>query len=817
MRKAISREMDAVFEQMQQFNKLTNKEKIDWNEWIFGLRGMSAANIFIDEGISGWNKYNQAQDKTISLTDKVTAKSATFNNQMEALEGTLENLGITVFEPMLPGLTSVIGGTNELVASIQEFTKAHPDLAKWAVELAAYGTSAMVVYSGFKAMTTGVKMFQLANQFSNSGGLLSYLNGASQSAGAATTRVAGFTRQLGAAETQATGLGGTLRKLAGSSILKVGVDIAAIAVAEAAITAFAQMVAEQNERTAQFLETAKEIRGQYDRMAGLNLLYNKPGDYGGQKGEFDSQAASILKEISEGGVLKGALHPEQKSWWQYAAMPNPYLNSVERTGKTTSFDPQTAAQYWRNKGVTNEMQDPNVLARLVDAIQKGGGDANFNGADIKLLIEALEKVTSKEKMQTANDILRKERGGSDNPQSGNQQKPLAFLNQPSLFPKIQPSPLPNFFQPPQSKGITGTQPLIKGFSENTLTGGKSTPTALSPIMKGFDGAMVSIVNSGTKVSDSFLALQQTFSPQNTNFFTQFGENVGNLQQPLVTTSQNVGSLGDSAGKAFPFLNSVGVAANTASGGLNSLGDKLANWTPPTPNVQTITIAVPPGTTGAPSIVGIAPPSKAVGGTVLRDGLVYVHAGEDIMPADVTKQYRQPSNFISQLTQQRFFDKRNNQDFQNSVSSNNSVSSLQDIGNLRENLNASTHSPAFNRFAANDSLSQFQNSNQVSNSFQNKSANESSFSLFRNENQTSSEQFSNTENNSQPLLKQAEIARQILTKSSSQNTTINAPLTLTINGNVSKADKNEFAQKLNEHAKHISRLVADNMENRRYRE
>ena len=685
--------MDTVFEQMKQFDKLTNKEKIDWNEWIFGLRGMSAANLFIDEGTEGWKKFNAEQNKTISLQDKVAAKSATFNNQMEALSGTLENLGITVFEPMLPGLTSAIGKTNEFVGSIQEFAKAHPDLMKWSVELAAYGSSAMVVYSGFKTLTTGVKMFQIASELRNGNGLLSYLSDTAKGADTATKRVAGFTGSLGAAETKSAGLTkkvGAFQKIASSPITIV----LGIAAAEAAITTLLQHFDEIDERQKKVVEYATTISQNYDNLSGRGLLYNTPGNFKDSKGndrtsDFDSWAKQFIDAIKEGKTLETNLHPEKASWWEhYKNLSELPYGSYDKTGG--QFNPSVAANRWSNAGLTKGLQDPNQLSRVL--VQLRQSDGGFNLDDIKLIEAALQKNVGGDKFKIASEIAKLSNGGN---QQTTPQKPLGFLNTQPLFPKIQPSPLPNMFQPPQPKPLFGTPPMIKGFDEATLTG-KIVPT----------------------ITNMFSSLTPEFKAAATQTFSGMQQAGGDWQASLLrisqdtgTTSQDLLNFGKSVIDTQPPLSGLVSSANSAKAGLDSLGIKFANYQIPVPNIQTITIPTQQGANGQPiGKVG----SYAVGGAVKSDGFAYIHAGEEIRPADVAKGYRTPNETVNE------------------------------------------------RFPDIDAIIR-------------------------------------------------------KSRSSSQNTTINAPLTLTINGNVTKEDKQEFARKLDEHARRIADIVGRNMRNSHERE
>ena len=142
------------------------------------------------------------------------------------------------------------------------------------------------------------------------------------------------------------------------------------------------------------------------------------------------------------------------------------------------------------------------------------------------------------------------------------------------------------------------------------------------------------------LTENFSSLQQLFNPQNTNFIGQFGESLTGLQQPISLTNQNVANLADAATKPVNPLNSVGISASIASGSLNNLSEQFRSYQIPTPNIQTITVPIPQGAGGQPiGKVG----SFAVGGAVKSDGFAYIHAGEEIRPANVAKGYLERKN------------------------------------------------------------------------------------------------------------------------------------------------------------------------------
>jgi TP901 family phage tail tape measure protein len=127
--------------------------------------------------------------------------------------------------------------------------------------------------------------------------------------------------------------------------------------------------------------------------------------------------------------------------------------------------------------------------------------------------------------------------------------------------------------------------------------------------------------------------------------------VGPLNQFTALTQQTAGPLGRMSNALNPMpgdLSRFRLGLSNASSGLNLLGGRFSNFqlNIPTPQFG----SAPPSGFGFGSGAGaqlngpfnvITPKTKAAGGRVRSDGLVFVHRGEDITPADVTSRYEAP--------------------------------------------------------------------------------------------------------------------------------------------------------------------------------
>ncbi|MET0626564.1 MAG: phage tail tape measure protein, partial [Pyrinomonadaceae bacterium] len=168
--------IENAISQLEKLNKLSTETRTRVVKKLFEQEGMGAANILIDAGIGGYRASNQELERKLSLQQQVNEKTATFNQKMEALSGTLDNVKVTVFEPLLPPLTTAANKANELVGNLQGFAAAHPGLTQTAVYTLAIGGAALTAYSGVKVLITGWKLWRLASMVGGAEkGLLSFL------------------------------------------------------------------------------------------------------------------------------------------------------------------------------------------------------------------------------------------------------------------------------------------------------------------------------------------------------------------------------------------------------------------------------------------------------------------------------------------------------------------------------------------------------------------------------------------------------------------------------------------------------------------
>ncbi len=689
--------LDNAFHEFQKFQKLNPEQRLVALNKLGGEEGSMAGTAIVSGGIEGWKQFNAEVNQSISLTDKTAMKAADYNNKMEALSGTLTNLKVTVFEPMLPTLSSAAEKANVLVGAIQGFAKEHSTITGTVVGLAALGSTALVVVGGVKAMSSAWKIWRLISTFSKSDSIIAGLQ-------QTQTQTLGVSAGFDTATTKAKGFRGVLSSIGNSKIVSLGLNIAAIYGLEQAISQTIQS----------YLNAREAERGKADAIQKNSTVFESavkdPNiSQENKQNILKSQAQTNLFALRQGGMFR-ALGLEKAD--SYGAKITDFLS--------------TSPGAHRFFGANRFM------------------DTNF-GYDRKLGVEKFR---------------------SDAPTLGNPSVMREFL-------KLLPERIPG-----------NDAQSVKAREEISKTAQLAFPESFTTAMRELSGiTFAPLTQSLTDLSTQMNA-QVAAQTTNTELYNQqgqtlqtFGQNLTNLQQPLTATNQNIFDLGNTTNKANAPINRLATSANSVASSLDSVSDRMANWQPPIPQVQTYQIGIPQNQT-APATAPIGTPfnifGKASGGTVKSDGLAYIHAGEDIVPADITKQYRQPQSLslLSQIS---------NASFANSVS--NDVTSRFNLPQ-KTSENPTVFLPS-RAVGGNDG----RNLSKLRQTDQNRAAN-----IFQNIRETSSAQNSPADD---------------------RRITINYSPNVTINGGDKKA-KDDFRAMLNQHVDHIGNLVARKLQNGRVR-
>ena len=623
--------IDKLFQALEPLQKLTEEKRTDYLKGIFGEEGMSVATAILKTGAKGWTDYNAGLDKTISLAQKNAEMSKNFNNQLEALTGSLKNLVVTGFTPLLPKVTAAAEKANAFVGSIAAFAKLHPDITSFLAKFALIGTASIAVGAGLKGVYNGLRLLSFVSKFSSEEKVTSFLSKLRDNASSAGSAVTGTANAVDAAEKKISGSAGRLERISKNPIV---LSLQMVA-AGMTIEHFISLLGEVADRSAKLAQNAKAANDAYDALVGQGKLYGAPGEYGGNTtglDESNSLAGSVTETMKMGRSLEFALAPDRAGVFEHFwTSQRPYTSALstkpgDRFGMP--FNADVAAQRWKDAGIVTKMQDPNVLARIISQLQESfkllpeGNEA---------LIRALEKVTSKEKVDTALQILKGEKIGAtatDRPMSNQSFSQIQDIRTPwNIKPFDINRPMGN--QPIFNPVITPFQPRT-GQSIDQQPKQPTTQPAVD--FKSVQPLDLTKLFDTVKSAEVFNQLTQPVASNVTNF-TNLAQptstnvqNFTSLQEPTANVGQSFGNLLDPANRMPGSFSRINTSVGNVAGSLDSLSTAIASWRPPA--VPGIAGAVP-GMPGVPSVAGT---SNAKGGFVSSSGIGYIHFDEEIVPA-----------------------------------------------------------------------------------------------------------------------------------------------------------------------------------------
>lgn len=613
---------DTVFRQLQQFQKLTDEVRSTKFEELFGRRGMTAATVFSKTGADGWESAKDRLKQAIDLDSNINAVSANYVNQIESLTGSLENLVVAGFEPLLPAFSRTAEAANEVVGNLTDFARANPGLVTTLATLTLYGTTAMTVYSAFKTLTTGVRMFRIASAFTRGDSLLPYLRQTAQAANTAssswTTMSATMTREMNGVQRQARTFKDSLRSFTGSQNFKIGVQIASIAGLEYLITrlvggmlssASAEAADKATRQDAAESFRAKALaHSMVPRMSGPmndpNTRLVRPGPYALAKPQDAvTEGRSIFNELNKrDNELVAALRGERldqqiggffnRNPWRSLVDPlTPALHAWDNYAK--------AVGAYRYQDITGTRDTPIDWMWGRKNNRVGNNFTDVNGQlDIDRLAGYLRKEDSIRDPSGMVGLLYHSRRNLPSDQSSKfeQAAQKAFPESYNQALQILPE-LSRLLQSEGQKSSAASQSFIESLS-----------SLQQPL-------------AGT--AELFSGLPQPMT-----------ETAGAFQNLMGPTNEAAGAFDrmvPPAGKLPSAFNNIFSSAGRASISLDLLGSKISNWQMPSPQISSPT-GSPAGMTptGVPSI--FTPPGYAVGGTITRSGLAIVHANEEIVPA-----------------------------------------------------------------------------------------------------------------------------------------------------------------------------------------
>lgn len=165
-----------LVKQLEKLNVLTPYQRDDLLKRRFSAVGVGPASALMKSGAAGFKEFREQVESALGVEQKAALLTEDWNSKLMNVEGTMKNVVATTFTPLLDTLKPVLDATNSLLAEFQEFSKAHPEIAKDVTEFVALGSILLVVVGGFKAMRAAYGLWKIASAIgSGERGLLSFL------------------------------------------------------------------------------------------------------------------------------------------------------------------------------------------------------------------------------------------------------------------------------------------------------------------------------------------------------------------------------------------------------------------------------------------------------------------------------------------------------------------------------------------------------------------------------------------------------------------------------------------------------------------
>jgi TP901 family phage tail tape measure protein len=102
---------------------LTDEQKAQTLQTIFGSDAIRAANILVKEGVEGFDRMTKAVNRQGAATELAAAQNAGFKGALDGLKSTIETIGIEIGSKTLPTLTKWTNALNRgLSDALERFT-----------------------------------------------------------------------------------------------------------------------------------------------------------------------------------------------------------------------------------------------------------------------------------------------------------------------------------------------------------------------------------------------------------------------------------------------------------------------------------------------------------------------------------------------------------------------------------------------------------------------------------------------------------------------------------------------------------------------
>ncbi len=144
---------NAVAELAKLKGKLNDEKLTSIGSKISGDAGGAMFSAMVQYG-DQYKSFNKDADETVSLLDKQKNSAGNLTMKIEALTGSLENLGAEGFKPLLNPLGEVTDKTNEWVGTLTEAAKGQPVFAATTASVLTLGSTLLTLKAGSSILSS---------------------------------------------------------------------------------------------------------------------------------------------------------------------------------------------------------------------------------------------------------------------------------------------------------------------------------------------------------------------------------------------------------------------------------------------------------------------------------------------------------------------------------------------------------------------------------------------------------------------------------------------------------------------------------------
>lgn len=138
---------NAVKEFSKLNGKLSDEQMGDFGSKIAGEEGKAVFMAMVKNG-EQFGAFNKEMTESASLQDKSAKNAQNLTNKIEALTGSLSNLGAAGFTPIVEPLGKLADGTNKVVGSLTDMAKAYPTTAATTAGVLTLGGAFLALKGG---------------------------------------------------------------------------------------------------------------------------------------------------------------------------------------------------------------------------------------------------------------------------------------------------------------------------------------------------------------------------------------------------------------------------------------------------------------------------------------------------------------------------------------------------------------------------------------------------------------------------------------------------------------------------------------------